>query len=107
VAGEPDVVQTFAYVPVVGTDVLSTGETLGWYTPGQGSIAMDLTGGMGVLDNPNFSSIQTGIYPTTEIANRSYYVGFTASPAPEPSYAVALGIGLVAIGLFRRTTKAA
>jgi hypothetical protein len=107
VAGEPNQLQTFAYVPVVGTDVLSTGEYLGWYTPGAGSIAFDLTGGTGILNNPNIGSLQLNVFPASAIPNRSYDVGFTATAAeaPEPSYTVALGIGLGLMMLFRRRFK--
>ena len=108
VAGEPGVLQTFAYVPVAGSDVLQTGEMLGWYDPVSGSIAFSLTGGTGVSYNPNFSGApQTGIYPYEVTPNRSYYVGFTAENAstPEPRYTFAIGIGLALLGLFRRRVK--
>jgi hypothetical protein len=89
-----DQLQTFDYVPVVGTNVLATGEMLGWYTPGAGAIAFDLTGGTGILTNANFAALQTGIYPTSAIPNRNYYVGFTtAVPEPTGVFALATGMG--------------
>jgi hypothetical protein len=107
VAGEPGVLQTFAYVPVAGSNVLQTGEMLGWYDPVSGSIAFSLTGGTGVSYNPNFPGPpQTGIYPFEVTPNRNYYVGFTAEPAanaPEPQYTVVLAIALACLCYFRRT----
>jgi hypothetical protein len=105
VAGEPGVLQTFAYVPVVGSNVLHTGEWLGWYDPVSGSIAFSLTGGSGVVYNPNFSGLaQLNIYPYEVTPNRSYFVGFntTSATAPEPAYSALVGIGVGLLGFFRR-----
>jgi hypothetical protein len=102
VAGESGVLQTFAYVPVAGSNVLKTGEMLGWYDPVSGSIAFSLTGGTGVSYNPNFSGPpQTGIFPFEVTPNRSYFVGFTTG-VPEPRYALVLGLGFGALLLRRR-----
>jgi hypothetical protein len=106
VAGEPGVLQTFAYVPVAGSNVLQTGEMLGWYDPVSGSIAFSLTGGTGVSYNPNFPGApQTGIFPFEVTPNRNYYVGFTTASgtaAPEPQYTVVLRIALGCLRYFRR-----
>jgi hypothetical protein len=110
VAGEPDVMQTFAYVPVVGSAVLKTGEWLGWYDPVSGAIAFSLTGGDGISYNPNFSGApQTGIFPFEVTPNRSYYVGFNTeqSGIPEPASITLLGGGLFGLAALHRTRRRA
>jgi hypothetical protein len=108
VAGEPGVLQTFAYVPVAGSNVLQTGEMLGWYDPVSGSIAFSLTGGTGVSYNPNFPGPpQTGVFPFEVTPNRNYYAGFTTAQvgAPEPMSFSLLGIGLAGLAVVRRRVK--
>jgi hypothetical protein len=102
--------QTFAYVPVLGSAVLHTGDTLGWYYPDQGSIAFSLTGGQGGTYAP-FPQLSLGRndVTTTPVPGRNYDVGFSTSQpmaaTPEPNSAFLVAIGLGALVFFRRNAR--
>lgn len=98
--------QTFAYVPVWGSAVLQTGDSLGWYYPDSGSIAFSLTGGQGATYAPFPTlSLGPGDYTTTALPGRDYAVGYTTDAVgvtPEPSYAVLSAMALLMLVFFRR-----
>jgi hypothetical protein len=97
--------QSFDYVPVYGTDVLATGDYLGWYFLNGGSIAFNLTGGQGGTYAP-FPQLSLGPndVTTTPVTDRDYAVGFITSElatVPEPSYTPILALCLGALLFFR------
>lgn len=65
--------QSFDYVSVYGTDVLATGDYLGWYFTDGGSIAFTLTGGQGGAYAP-FPQLSLGPddVTTTPVTDRDY-----------------------------------
>lgn len=106
--------QSFNYVSVWGTDVLATGDYLGWYYPNGGSIAFNLTGGQGATYAPfPVPSLGPNDVTTTPITGRDYAVGFVTSKltaTPEPNYAPVMALclgGLLFTGAasYRRETR--
>jgi hypothetical protein len=110
--GEPDTptstgFQSFAYIPQgTTTDVLETGDYLGWYDSDGGSIAFTLTGGQGgTFAAFPVPSLGIDDVTTTAITDRDYSVGFVTSeltPIPEPSYIPILALCLGSLPFFRR-----
>lgn len=97
--------QSFNYVPVYGTNVLATGDYLGWYFLNGGPIAFSLTGGQGGTYAP-FPQLSLGPndVTTTPVTGRNYAVGFVTSdvaPVPEPTYTPILALGLGTLLFFR------
>ena len=97
--------QSFNYVSVYGTNVLETGDYLGWYFTNGGSIAFNLTGGQGGTYAP-FPQLSLGPddVTTTPVTGRDYAVGFVTSnlaPVPEPNYAPILAFCLGTLLFFR------
>lgn len=98
--------QSFAYIPQgTTTDVLETGDYLGWYDSDGGSIAFTLTGGQGGTFAA-FPGPSLGIddVTTTAITDRDYSVGFVTSdvaPVPEPGYTPIVALCLGSLLFFR------
>ena len=99
--------QSFAYVPVWGTNVLATGDYLGWYFSELGGpIAFSLTGGQGGTYAPfPQPSLGPNDVTTTPVTDRDYAVGFVTSaqtsPVPEPGYAPILAFCFAGMLLFQ------
>ncbi|MGD0443388.1 MAG: hypothetical protein ABSA39_05575 [Edaphobacter sp.] len=109
--GEPDTptstgFQSFAYDPQgTTTDVLETGDYLGWYDIDGGPIAFTPTGGQGgtFAAFPSFSLGGNDV-TTTAITDRDYSVGFVTSDVasvPEPGYTPIVALCLGCLLFFR------
>jgi hypothetical protein len=99
--------QSFSYIPVWGSNILATGDYLGWYYPNGGSIALSLTGGQGGTYAPfPVPSLGPGDLTTTAITGRNYAVGYVTTsaiaPTPEPGYTAIVTCCLGAMTWFRR-----
>ena len=77
--------QTNLFGRTQGTSVIAPGDTVGFFYPHQGSIAVTLGSGTQVIGETGFGGLQAGttkIDTSSTIGDRTYYVSFTSNQVP-------------------------